>query len=183
MLPPAARFLAKWRGLRWRCAAAEKRCRHLEMAKGESDRPLMEQARQHLALTSAPLATANLPHAGVRWKTYSDRTREFVARFTEPLEAIRFAQDASCHGGFETRLEKALVPALAAAEEERLARDFPSFAESLSLWAESIYADPDTTAHYNGRPVSSPRAANSCCQDLQRIAFGTAQRSYPRDTT
>ena len=157
LLPPTARRLVtEWVTLSRRCAALEKRCRHLETVKGESDRPLMEQARQHLALASAPLATANLPHAGVRWKTYSDRTQEFVARFTEPLDAIRFAQDASCHGGFETRLEKALVPAVAAAEEERLARDFPSFADSLSLWAESIYADPDTTAHYNGRPVSSP---------------------------
>jgi hypothetical protein len=152
VLPPAARLLE----LHWRCAVAEERCRHLEMAKGESDRPLMEQARQHLALASAPLATANLPHAGVRWKTYSDRTREFVARFTEPLEAIHFAQGASSHGGFETRPKKALLPSLGAANEERLARDFPSFAESFSLWAESIYADPDTTADYNGRPVSAP---------------------------
>jgi putative sugar O-methyltransferase len=156
LLPPTARLVAEWDELRQRCAALEKRFRHLEMVKGESDRPLMEQARQHLRLASAALATANLPDPGARWNMYAERTREFVARFTEPLDAIRFAQDATCHGGFETRLEKALVPALAAAEEERLARDFPSFAESLSLWAESIYADPDTTAHYNGRPVSEP---------------------------
>lgn len=156
LLPPIARLLAEWDELHRRYAAAEERCRHLELAKGESDRPLMEQARQHLALASAPLATANLPHAGVRWKTYSDRTREFVARFREPLEAIYFAQGASSHGGFETRAKKAALPALATAEEERLARDFPSFADSFSLWAESIYADPDTTAAYNGRPVSAP---------------------------
>ena len=59
LLPPIARLLAEWDELHRRYAAAEERCRHLEMAKGESDRPLMEQARQHLALASAPLATAN----------------------------------------------------------------------------------------------------------------------------
>ena len=148
--------MARLDKMKQRCAALEERCRHLEMAKGESDRPLMERARQHLVLASAAPAAANLPDPGARWNAYSERTGEFVARFTDPLEAIRFAQDVSCHGGFETRLQKALVPALAAAEEERLARDFPSFAGTLGLWAESIYADPDTTAHYNDRPVSAP---------------------------
>ena len=156
VVPPVARILAKWDELRWRCAAAEERCRHLEMAKGESDRPLLEQARRHLALASALSATANLPDAGARWKAYAYKTREFVERFREPLEAIHFAQGARSHGGFETRATKVALPTLAAAEEERLARDFPNFADSLNLWAESIYADPDTTAHYDGRPVSEP---------------------------
>lgn len=163
LVPPIARLVAGRDELANRCAALvercsqlEARCRHLETAKGEGDRPLMDQARRHLRLASAALATANLPDPGTRWNSYAERTREFVSRFKEPLEAIRFAQEASCHGGFETRPEKALLPALAAAEEERLAGDFPAFAGTLNLWAESIYADPETTARYNGRPVSAP---------------------------
>ena len=155
LFPPTARLVHEWR-ISQRYAALEKRCRLLNTAKGESDRPLMAQARQHLALATAALAVTGLPDPGARWNTYAKRTRKFVPRFTEPLEAIRFAQGGSCHGGFDTRLEKALIPSLAATEEERLARDFPSFSESLSLWAESIYSDPDTTAHYNGRLVSAP---------------------------
>lgn len=178
LLPPTARLVAEWdelhrrrKFLEERCSRLETRCRHLETAKGESDRPLMERTRQHLAMASAALTIANLPDPGARWNTYAERTREFAASFTDPLEAIRFAQDASCHGGFETRPQKALLPALAAAEEERLARDFPSFAGTLGLWAESIYADPDTTVHYNGRPVSAPmyETMSYCLLCLDRL--------------
>jgi len=169
LFPATARLVAEWDELRYRCAALENRCRHLEAAKGESDRPIMERARQHFALGTA--AAAGLPDPGARWHVYAQRTRAFMGRFREPAEAILFAQESASHGGFETRDKTALLPQLAAAEEARLADAYPEFADSLSLWAESIYADPQTTATYNGRPISAPMylTVSYCLLCLNRL--------------
>jgi putative sugar O-methyltransferase len=115
----------------------------------------MERARQHFAVASTGLVQADLPDLGPRWGTYATEMRAFIPRCTGAIEAILFAQDGR-FGYFESRPDAARLPPLVAAAEQKLARRFPSFAATLNLWAESIYSHPDTTVHYNGRPVSLP---------------------------
>lgn len=145
LFPPTASLLQRWDAFR----IHQRRIERIEVFSSAA----LRGARDHLR--RAVEASSRLPDAGSRWAEYSAISRKAIEGFTSTEEAILFAQDPATHNGFEARAKRHLLQEIGAREENSLRSAFPQYAHLVTDFSESPYSDPQSTAEYNGRLVSS----------------------------